>query len=82
MDYAENQAARQIPMKMTDWVERLDAFLKFNEYQVLSDAGKITHEVAKSLAEKQYETFRVKQDREFESDFDKKVKRISGKKGK
>ncbi len=79
LDYAENQAARQIPMKMSDWVERLDAFLKFNEYQVLSDAGKISHEVAKSLAEEQYEAFRVKQDREFESDFDKEVKRITGK---
>lgn len=79
LDYAENQAARQIPMKMADWVERLDAFLQFNEYQVLSDAGKVSHEVAKRLAEKQYAIFRIKQDREIENDFEKEVKRIEGK---
>ena len=50
LDYAENQAARQIPMKMTDWVEKLDAFLQFNEYQILSDAGKVSHEAAITLA--------------------------------
>jgi hypothetical protein len=76
LDYAENQAARQIPMKMADWVEKLDAFLQFNEYQVLKDAGKISHDVAKKLAEKEYESFRVDQDQRFESDFDKEVKRI------
>jgi hypothetical protein len=80
LDYAENQAARQIPMKMADWVERLDAFLKFNEYEVLTDAGKVSHEVAKSLAEKQYEAFRIKQDREIESDFEKEVKRVTSQK--
>lgn len=42
----ENQAARQIPMKMTDWIARLDAFLQFNEYDILKDAGKVSHEVA------------------------------------
>ncbi len=77
LDYAENQAARQVPMKRADRVERLDAFLRFNEYEVLGDSGKVSHEVAKSLAEKQYETFRVRQDREIESDFEKEVKRIS-----
>jgi hypothetical protein len=46
LDYAENQAARQIPMKMQDWVEKLDAFLQFNEYQILKEASKISHEVA------------------------------------
>ena len=79
LDYAENQAARQIPMKMAEWVERLDAFLKFNEYEVLTDAGKVSHEVAKILAEKQYNIFRVRQDREFENDFEKEIKRIEGK---
>ena len=46
LDYAENQAARQIPMKMSDWVTKLDAFLQFNEYQILKDAGKVSHDVA------------------------------------
>lgn len=82
LDYAENQAKRQIPMKMTDWVQKLDAFLAFNEYQVLKDAGKVSHKVAMQLAEKEYESFRVKQDRDFESDFDKEVKRLSGPKKK
>lgn len=79
LDYAENQAARQIPMKMADWVRRLDAFLRFNEYEVLTNAGSVSAEVARQLAEEQYAQFRVKQDRAFESDFDKEVKRIEKK---
>jgi hypothetical protein len=51
LDYAENQAARQIPTKMKDWVEKLDSFLDFNQYDILTKAGKVTHEVAMSLAE-------------------------------
>jgi hypothetical protein len=77
LDYAENQAARQIPMKMADWVQKIDAFLQFNEYKILKDAGKVSHEVAKKLAEKEYEKYRVIQDRNFESDFDKEVKKIT-----
>jgi hypothetical protein len=46
LDYAELQASRQMPMKMADWVTRLEAFLQFNEYQILKDAGKVSHEVA------------------------------------
>lgn len=80
LDYAENQAARQIPMRMADWVTKLDAFLKFNEYEVLTNAGKVSAEVAKQLAEEHYATFRIKQDQTFESDFEKEIKRIEGKK--
>lgn len=76
LDYAENQAARQIPMKMADWVAKLDAFLQFNEYAVLANAGKVSAEMVKRLAEEQYGKFRVRQDREFESDFEAAVKRI------
>jgi len=79
LDYAENQAARQIPMKMGDWVAKLDAFLQFNEYEVLANAGKVSAEVARRLAEQQYDKFRVRQDREFESDFEAEVKRIASK---
>ena len=46
LDFAELQAERQVPMKMTDWVARLDAFLQFNEYNVLKDAGKISATIA------------------------------------
>jgi hypothetical protein len=76
LDYAENQAARQIPMTMADWVEKLDAFLKFNDYEVLTSAGKVSHEVAKELAEQQYESFRIVQDRSFESDFERASKKM------
>lgn len=79
LDFAELQAERQIAMKMSDWVTRLDAFLQFNEYNILKDAGKVSHDVAMKLAEKEYSKFRVIQDRNFESDFDKEVKRITNK---
>ena len=81
LDYAENQAARQIPMRMADWVEKLDAFLEFNEYEVLTNAGKVSAEVAKRLAQEQYDRFRVAQDRAFESDFEKEIKRIVARSG-
>ncbi len=80
LDYADNQAARQIPMKMQDWVQKLDAFLQFNEYEILHNAGRVSHEVAKRLAEEEYERFRVVQDRSFESDFERATQRL--KKGK
>ncbi|MCL2777400.1 MAG: virulence RhuM family protein [Polyangiaceae bacterium] len=79
LDYAENQAARQIPMKMANWVQRLDAFLKFNEYDVLTNAGRVSKEVADRLAAERYAEFRVRQDREFESDFEAEVRRIESK---
>ncbi len=78
LDYAEDRAARQIPMKMADWADRLDAFLQFNEREVLTHPGKVSAAVAKRLAEEQYEQFRVKQDQAFESDFEREVKRIKG----
>lgn len=80
LDFAELQAERQNAMKMTDWVSRLDAFLQFNEYNVLKDAGKISSTIARELAEKEYGKFRVTQDEHFQSDFDKELARISKKK--
>ncbi len=76
LDYAENQAKRGIPMSMTDWVQKLDAFLQFNEYNILKNAGTVSHEIAKKLAEDQYEKFRIDQDRLFESDFDKLAQKL------
>lgn len=76
LDYAENQATRQIPMKMADWITKLDAFLQFNEYEVLTNAGKVSHEIAKALAEKQFEAFQITQDRSFESDFERESRRM------
>lgn len=80
LDYAENQASRQIPMRMADWVQKLDAFLQFNEFDVLVNAGKVSHEVAQKLAEEQYQTFQIIQDRTFESDFEKAAKKLLSKK--
>ena len=77
LDYAENQAARQISMRMQDWVKKLDAFLQFNEYEILADAGKVSQEVAKQLAGEEYAKFRVTQDRTFESDFEREAKKIT-----
>ena len=82
LDYAENQAARQKPMRMADWVQRLDAFLQFNEYEVLTNAGAVSHELAKQLAEERYEQFRVAQDRDYESDFEREVKKLSARRQK
>jgi hypothetical protein len=80
LDYAENQASRQIPMRMANWIAKLDAFLQFNEYEVLTNAGKVSHEVAKQLAEKHYEAFNIVQDRSFESDFENASKKLLSKK--
>jgi hypothetical protein len=76
LDYAENQARRNIAMSMSDWIQRLDAFLQFNEYDTLKNAGSISHEVAKKLAEEQFEQYRIVQDRQFESDFDQLIKKL------
>lgn len=77
LDYAENQAERQIPMTMQDWIKKLDAFLNFNDYEILKNAGKVSAKVAKKLAEDEYEKFRPIQDKAFESDFDRLVKKTN-----
>src|SRR3989344_3708247 len=77
LDYAELQAARGRVMTMKDWVEKLNAFLKFSEYEILTNAGKISHEVAETLALKEYEKYRVTQDENYVSDFDREIKKIS-----
>ncbi len=71
LDYAELQAERNIPMTMEDWAKRLDTFIEFNDAEILTDAGKISHEQAKLHAETQFEKYRITQDRLFESDFDR-----------
>jgi hypothetical protein len=79
LDFAENQAARQISMRMSDWVGKLDSFLQFNEYELLANAGHVSKEVAQRLAEEQYAKFRVKQDQDFVSDFERQVKTLTSK---
>ena len=76
LDYAEMQAKRGILMKMKDWVEKLDAFLQFNEREILTNVGKVSHEVAEALALKEYEKYRIEQDKNYISDFDREVKKL------
>lgn len=76
LDLAEERAKRKIPMTMEDWAKRLDAFLRFDEREVLQNAGAITAEIAKHHAESEFETYRVIQDRKFESDFDKEMRAL------
>jgi hypothetical protein len=74
LDYAEDRASRNIPMTMKDWAEKLNAFLQFNERDILNNPGKVSKEVAKAFAESEFEKYRIVQDRLFESDFDKHMK--------
>ena len=71
LDYATRQARRHIPMTMQDWAEKLDAFLQFNDAEILKDKGKVTAAIAKAFAESEFEKYRVIQDRQYQSDFDR-----------
>jgi hypothetical protein len=75
LDYAEDQAERNIPMTMKDWAGKLNAFLQFNERDILDNPGKVSQEVAKAFAESEFENYRIVQDRLFESDFDRHIKK-------
>ena len=76
LDLAEDMALRQIPMTMQDWETRLNRFIEATDRRVLQDAGKVTAEIAKAHAEAEFEKYRIVQDRLFESDFDRVIKRI------
>jgi hypothetical protein len=73
LDLAENRAKRNIPMSMEDWAARLDAFLEFDDREILHDAGKITKKIADEKALSEFEKYRVVQDRLFMSDFDRLI---------
>ncbi len=73
LDYATRQARRHIPMTMTDWATKLDAFLQFNNADILKDKGKVTATIAKAFAESEFEQYRILQDQLYESDFDKLI---------
>ena len=80
LDYATRQARRHIPMTMADWAEKLDAFLKFNDAEILMDKGKVTAEIAKAFAESEFEKYRVLQDISYQSDFDRLIAESSDEK--
>ena len=71
LDYATRQARRHIPMTMEDWASKLDAFLQFNDAEILQDKGKVTAAIAKAFAESEFEKYRVIQDKNYQSDFDR-----------
>ena len=73
LDYATRQARRHIPMTMEDWASKLDAFLQFNDADILQDKGKVTAAIAKAFAESEFEQYRIIQDRLYQSDFDRLV---------
>ena len=79
LDYAENQANKGVVMYMQDWTEKLDAFLQFNEEAVLKHQGKVSHQVALTLAETEFNKYRVIQDKVIESDFDRAIKTLKDK---
>ncbi len=81
LDFAEMQANRNIPMTMKDWAKHLDRILIANEQEILTNAGKISMEVAKEHAETEWEKYRIIQDRIYQSDFDlflEDVKKLKG----
>lgn len=77
LELAEDRARRKIPMSMEDWSKRLDAFLEFDDREVLQNSGNISAKLAQKHAESEFEKYRIVQDRLFESDFDKAVKKLA-----
>ena len=82
LDYAARQARRHIPMTMADWANKLDAFLQFNDAEILQDKGKVTAAIAKAFAESEFEKYRIIQDKTYRSDFDKLVEESQKTEGK
>jgi hypothetical protein len=83
--FAQGQAMRRVPMYMKGWIEKLDAFLSINDREILENAGKISHEVAKQIVDEEYEKFnklRITDSKTSLSDFDKAIKQIEIKKKK
>lgn len=78
LDLAENRAKRKITTTMEDWMKFLNSFLELSNYPILTDKGKVSMLEAKIKAEKEYETYRVIQDQNYISDFDREIKRILG----
>lgn len=76
LDLAENRAQRQIVMKTEDWTNFLNSFLELSNYPILQDNGRITQEQARIKAEQEFDTYRVIQDKTYESDFDKQIRNL------
>lgn len=77
LNFAELQAERNIPMKMFEWTEVLDGFLKINRYKILDNAGIISHQQAIEKASNEFERYRILQDQKYISDFDREIKKLN-----
>ena len=75
LDVAEDRADRQLVMTMADWKKELESFLEYYRYDILENTGTISAEEAKEKAYAEYDKFRIVQDREYLSDFDKEIKK-------
>jgi hypothetical protein len=80
LDLAEDMAQRQIPMTMSDWELRLNRFIEATDREILNDSGKISAEIAKAHAVSEFEKYRVIQDKNYLSDFDKQIAILENKK--
>lgn len=74
--FAQGQASRRIPMKMGDWLRKLDGFLTLNDREILSSAGRVSHELAAEHAATEFQTFKQQKSAELESDFDRFAQRV------
>lgn len=77
LDFAELQATNERPMRMAEWANKLDEFLKLSEKKLLTNAGKISAEKASAKAESEFVKYKQEQDKKYISDFDRQVKKIS-----
>ena len=82
LDFAELQAAEERPMKMADWIKKLDDFLKASEKKLLANAGKVSREQAIEKANVEFAKYKKEQDKNYISDFDREVKKYLNKKDK
>ncbi|MBN2858578.1 MAG: virulence RhuM family protein, partial [Candidatus Delongbacteria bacterium] len=76
LDFAELQAMNGRLMKMKDWIDKLDEFLKVSEKALLTHSGKISHESAVEKAKTEYDKYRQTEDKKYISDFDREVKKL------
>jgi hypothetical protein len=74
--FAQSQAERRIPMTMQDWITKLEDFLRLNDREVLTNAGKVSAELAKEHAEREFTEYRRVEDRTLESDFDRAIQQL------
>ncbi len=74
--YFGSQAERRVPMTMRDWTVKVEGFLTLNDREILQNAGRVSAELAKAHAKREFVEFRRAEDRRLESDFDRAVKRL------